>query len=275
MFGSRSVPTLATLLVLSLTKLLRTIIADLQLAKLTIYTPGAKSSTIVWALDGNLLYGKSPHVFLLLVVLACLVFLWIPYTLLLFSMQWLRKIDHYRLLKLIARYKPVYDAYFAPLKDKHHYWFGVLLLAQGLLLLITSLLLNVWPMLSLLFLVLIVVLMLCYLNFMRVYKKNAITLLEGSFYINLILLTAGMLYLQEETDYATKQEILLTLLIGIAFIKFCVIVLWNLIPLKLKKYCDEAEKGLQLFKVESIDDIRNESDDYKEQYRRYRDSVLN
>ena len=276
LFGSRSVPTLATLLVLSLTKLLRTIIAGLQLAELTIYTPGAKSSTIVWALDGNLPYGKSPHVFLLLVVLACLVFLWIPYTLILFSMQWLRKIDHYRPLKLIARYKPVYDAYFAPLKDKHHYWFGVLLLAQGLLLLISSLVLNVHPILSLLFLVLIVVLMLCYLNFMRVYKKNAITLLEGSYYINLILLTAGMLYLQKETDdYATKQEILLSLSIGIAFIKFCAIVIWNLIPLRLKKYCDKAEKGLQLFKMESTDGFKDESDDYEEQYRRYRDSVLN
>ena len=275
LFGSRSVPTLATLLVLSLTKLLRTIIAGLQLAKLTIYTPGAKSTTIVWALDGSLPYGKSPHVFLLLVVIVCLVFLWIPYTLILFSMQWLRKIDHYRPLKLIARYKPVYDAYFAPLKDKHHYWFGVLLLAQGLLLLISSLLLNVHPILSLLFLVIIVVLMLCYLNFMRVYKRDAITLLEGSFYINLILLTAGMLYLQEETNYATKQEKLLSLSIGIAFIKFCVIVIWNLIPLKLKKYCVKAEKGLQLFKMESADGFQDESDDYEEQYRRYRDSVLN
>ena len=122
LFGSRSVPTLATLLVLSFTKLLRTIIAGLQLAQIRTYTSELKpnSITIVWALDGNLEYGKYPHIFLLLVVLACLVVLRIPYTLILFSMQWLRKIDQHRPLKLIAKYKPVYDAYFAPFKDNHH-----------------------------------------------------------------------------------------------------------------------------------------------------------
>ena len=46
--------------------------------------------------------------------------------------------DHYKPLKLIVRYKPIFDAYFGPLKDKHHYWFGVLFLAQGVLLVISS-----------------------------------------------------------------------------------------------------------------------------------------
>ena len=279
LLGSRSVPTLATLLVLSYTKLLRTIIAGLQLASLTIYTQlstGTKSTVTVWALDGNLTYGHYPHIFLLFVVLACLVLLWIPYTLVLFSMQWLRKIDHYQPLKLIARYKPVYDAYFAPLKDKHHYWFGVLLLAQGTLLLTSSLLLNVAPILSLLFLLIVTLLMLCYLNFMKIYKRITITLLEGSFYINLILLTAGMLYLKSNEEInVTKQEILLSLSIAIAFIKFCIIVTLNIAPQKFKVYCNRAEKHLQLFKMESIHITREEeSDDYEERYRRYRDSVL-
>ena len=278
LFGSRSVPTLATLLALSFTKLLRTIIAGLQLAQIKTYTSEIKSNStsIVWALDGNLEYGKYPHGFLLFVVLACLVLLWLPYTLILFSMQWLRKIDHYRPLKLIARYKPVYDAYFAPFKDNHHYWFGVLLLAQGALLLVSSLILNISSVYGLLLLLLIVLLMLCYINFMKVYKRNAITLLESSFYINLILLTAGMLYLQEVANYAFKQEILLTLSIGIAFIEFCAIVMWNLISRKLKKYCKtKAERGLQLFQMNSIDTIKDESDSYDKCYIRYRDSVLN
>ena len=278
LFGSRSVPTLATLLALSLTKLLRTIITGLQLAQIKTYTSEIKSISIsiVWALDGNLEYGKYPHGFLLFVVLACLVFLWVPYTLILFSMQWLRKIDHYRPLKLIAKYKPVYDAYFAPFKDNHHYWFGVLLLAQGALLLISSLILNINICAALLILLLTVLLMLCYLNFMRVYKRNVITLLESSFYINLILLSAGMLYLQEVANNVVMQEVLLTLSIGIAFIEFCAIVIWNLISWKLKKCCKKAERGLQLFRMESIDTIKDESDDYDSgSYKRYRDSVLN
>ena len=272
LFGNRSVPTLATLLALSFTKLLCTIIAGLQLAQVKTYTSEIKptSISIVWALDGNLEYGKYPHIFLLLFVLACLIFLWIPYTLILFSMQWLRKIDHYHPLKLIAQYKPVYDAYFAPFKDNHHYWFGVLLLAQGSLLLISSLLLSIHPTLSLLMLCLIVVLMLCYLNFVRIYKRNAVTLLESSFYINLVLLTAGTLHsLEQET---IKQEILLSLSIGIAFLTFCATVMWNLISWKLKKYCNKAERSRQLFQMESVDVLKSESNTY-EGYIRYRDSV--
>ena len=273
LFGNRSVPTLATLLAISFTKLLRTIIAGLQLTQIKTYTSEIKSSTvsIVWTLDGNYEYGKYPHIFLLLVVLACLIFLWIPYTLILFSMQWLRRIDHYHPLKLIAKFKPVYDAYFAPFKDNHHYWFGVLLLAQGTLLLISSLLLSIYPTLSLLMLCLIIALMLCYLNFMRVYKRNVTTLMESSFYINLVLLTAGMLHLKQEND---KQEILLSFSIGIAFLTFCAIIIWNLISWKLKKCCNKAERALHLFQMET-DMIKDESDTYDKGYVRYRDSVLN
>jgi predicted outer membrane repeat protein len=276
LFGNRSVPTLATLLALSLNKLLRTIIAGLQLAQIKTYSTSALKSTsmtLVWALDGNLEYGKFPHHgFLLFAVLACLVFLWIPYTLILFTMQWLRRIDHYRPLKLIAKFKPVYDAYFAPFKDNHHYWFGVLLLAQGALLLISSLLLSIYPNVSLLMLCSIIILMLCYLNFVRIYKKNITTIMESSFYVNLILLTAGMLHYEKETN---EQEILLSLSIGIAFFTFCAIIAWNLISWILKKYCNKAERSLWLFQMGSIDMIKDESNTYDKGYIRYRDSVLN
>lgn len=87
-FGDRSVPTLATLLFLSYTKLLHAVIAALSFVSLTSYPHESKK--FVWLVDGNLLYGRSPHVFLLVMATACLVLLWIPYTALLFSMQWLR-----------------------------------------------------------------------------------------------------------------------------------------------------------------------------------------
>ena len=96
-FGSRSVPTLATLLLLSHSKLLRTIIACLQLAVYYIYYDSnvEEAINVVWAVDGNLSYGQYPHIFLLLAAIACLILLWVPYTLLLFSMQWLRRVDQY------------------------------------------------------------------------------------------------------------------------------------------------------------------------------------
>ena len=130
-----------TLLFLSYSKLLRTIISCFKLVIYYTYDDSKISElinhSIVWAIDGNYSYGKYPHVFLLLAAIVCFVLLWIPYTLLLFLMQWLRSVDHHGPLKFIGRYKPLYDAYFAPLKDKHHYWFGLLLLSQGLLLLVS------------------------------------------------------------------------------------------------------------------------------------------
>ena len=226
LFGSRSVPTLATLLFLSYTKLLRTIITSLELARLTNYPND--SSQYVWSIDGTLDYGQFPHITLLLMAIACLLILWLPYTMLLFLMQWLRRIPNYRISKWITRYKPVIDACFAPLKDKHHYWFGVLLLSRGILLLISSLTANINPAISLFLLHGVATLLLCYMNFKRVYKRKSVLILESAFLINLIILTAGTMYYDKESS---EKVVLISLSIGIAFIKFCGIVIWSVVQL--------------------------------------------
>ena len=145
--GDRSVPILVTLFLLSYTKLLQIIIATLGYTQINEF--GANNSRnhtlTVWSLDGNYAYCHYPHV--LLFAAAVLVFLavWLPYTLVLFSIQWLRKISHLRLLKWIPKFNPVFDAHLAPLKDKYHYWFGVLLIVRGILLLVLTLTYSVYP----------------------------------------------------------------------------------------------------------------------------------
>ena len=233
--GSRSVPTLATLLLLSCSKLLRTIITCLQLAIYYTYNDSSMdgSVNIVWAVDGNFFYGRYPHIFLLLAAILCFILLWMPYTLLLFSMQWLRSVDHHGPLKFIARYKPIYDAYFAPLKDKHHYWFGIPLLVQGVLLLVSSLTLNTFPEISVLLLLAISIFLLCYVIGVRPYKSMSVAILESSFMINFNILAVGYLYFR----YSDKGKmILLSLSITAALVEFCGIVIWNLTPKKLIKW---------------------------------------
>ena len=227
LFGNRSVPTLATLLFLSYTKLLRTIITSLELARLTNY-PNT-SSVYVWSIDGTLDYGQFPHITLLIMAIACLLILWLPYTMLLFLMQWLRRIPNYRISKWITRYKPVIDAYFAPLKDKQHYWFGVLLLSRGILLIISSLTANINPAISLFLLHGVATLLLCYMNFKRVYKSKSVLILESAFLINLIILTAGAMYYNDKES--SEKVVLIGLSIGIAFIKFCGIIIWSIVQL--------------------------------------------
>ena len=145
-FGDRTVPTLAMLFFLSYAKFLRACITALTYSTLKVYnTTGMMRSIPIWVADGNLTYAGFPHCLLLSTAILCLLLVWFPYAVFLYSMQWLRRIDHHGPLKLIARLKPFYDACFGSLKDKHHYWFGVLLLVQGLLHLMSSFTLNSIP----------------------------------------------------------------------------------------------------------------------------------
>ena len=136
--GIRAVPLLATLFLLSYMKLLRTIVTCLEFSVLSqvVYTNASKSSSqlAVWSVDGSLAYFESPHIFLFVAGLVTLLFLWMPYTLLLFLLQWLRRLPQRGLLKWVMQLNPLYDAYLAPLKHKHHYWLGALLLTCGILL---------------------------------------------------------------------------------------------------------------------------------------------
>ena len=117
LIGSRAVPLLTTLFLLSYMKLLRTVIDATSVAVITQYPQD--TSYAVWYLNGNLRYCQHPHIYLFIVAIATLVFLWLPYTLLLLFIQPLRRVSHLRLLKWINKLTPIYNAYFFPLKDKH------------------------------------------------------------------------------------------------------------------------------------------------------------
>ena len=78
--GNNSVPVLPTLFLLSYAKLFRTIITALSFTMLST----AHGSKAVWSADGNLDYLGPEHAPLFVVAAATLLFLWLPYTLLLF-----------------------------------------------------------------------------------------------------------------------------------------------------------------------------------------------
>ena len=80
LIGSRAVPLLGTLFLLSYMKLLRTIIDATSVAVIAQYP---QNTSGVWYLDGNLCYCQYPHIYLFIAAMASLVFLWLPYTLLL------------------------------------------------------------------------------------------------------------------------------------------------------------------------------------------------
>ena len=132
--GYNSVPVLATLFLLSYAKLLRTIITVMSYT-IVDYPQGSKA---VWSADGNIDYLGPKHAPLFVAALATLLFLWLPYTLLLLLGQWLRRFDNRLLTHMLMKIKPFLDGHYGPLKDKHYYWFGALLFIRIVILLISA-----------------------------------------------------------------------------------------------------------------------------------------
>ena len=96
-------------------KIQRTTISALSLATIT-YPDGLNRA--VWLLDGNVPYLQGKHIPLFIAGVATVMFLSIPYSLLLLFTQCLQRMSGYMLLKWVAKTKPFFDAYFGPCKEK-------------------------------------------------------------------------------------------------------------------------------------------------------------
>ena len=261
LIGSRAVPLLATLFLLSYMKLLRTIIDATSVAVIAQYPQN--TSYVVWYLDGNLRYCQQPHIYLFLAAMATLVFLWLPYTLLLLFIQPLRRVSHLRPLKWINKLAPVYDAYFSPLKDKHQYWFGTMLLVRGILLIVLTVTSAANPEINVLILLLTISFLVITLSVKTVYKRMTVRVLESATLLNLIVLSAGTLYEWESTK---SRSMLLIVSIGITFAQFCVIVVWSLI----KPYFSAGWRCRQ----KQTDDVIDENSDDDIAHERIEDPEL-
>ena len=119
------VAVLSTLFLLSYTKLLRTIITAFSFT--TLDYPDDRSAA-VWVYDGNIGYLKGKHIAIFLAGLLAFLLLFLPYTLLLALGQWIQAKSNLRLLSWAnnSRFRAFFDAYYAPYKNKHRYWVGLL-----------------------------------------------------------------------------------------------------------------------------------------------------
>ena len=231
LIGDRAVPLLATLFLLSYAKLLRTLMTIFEFGVLTHYPN--ESKIIVWYLDGNLPYCQHPHIYLFLVAMAILIFLCIPFTFFLLLIQCWRRISYLRLQRWISKFIPFYDAYFAPLKDKHHYWFGMLLLARGALLIIFTATSSTSPLVGLLILAISLVMLLFYMSVKPVYKSKIVRLFESASLSNLLVLVTYTLYIGDKNSGTTALQIS----IGVAFVQFLLIILISAIKICYQNKC--------------------------------------
>jgi predicted outer membrane repeat protein len=251
LLGSRAVPVLNTLFLLSYAKLLRIVATAMEFSTLLEFPPHsihADSRTIVWSADGNLSYCGFPHVLLFVAGLATLLFLWLPYTLLLFLLQWLRRLSHVKILKWVTRFHPVYDAYFAPLKHKHQYWFGVLLLVRGILLVTFASTFSISNTINLLILLTLGIVLLFYMTLVQPYKNTALLLLQSSFLVNLTFLSGFDIFAYTQPNKLKQilMEVAFGISAGIVFVQFCAIVLYSMFGsrrIRRRKQIDNAAEN--------------------------------
>ena len=138
--GKNAVKVLATLLLLSYTKLQRTVVTILSYARLE-YPGGVVR--YVWLYDANLEFFKGKHLYLGMAGILVLVFLIIPYTLCLAFFKQLQACSGHMLFQWVNKLKPVLDSYAGPYKDKYRFWTGMLLVVRTLLIILSpSTLLN-------------------------------------------------------------------------------------------------------------------------------------
>ena len=193
--GRNAVPVLATLFHLSYAKLLRVVVTALSYTTL-VYPDG--TILTVWLYDGNVRYLEGKHIPLFLVALAILLFLSVPYTVVLVFAQCLQQQSSYRALFWVRKMKPLFDSYIGSYKDKHRYWTGLLLVARAVLILVYALTSLGDPAVNLLCTISVVTgLTVVNLAIGGAYKNWILTLLEQSFLLNLCILSAATQYTRQ------------------------------------------------------------------------------
>ena len=193
LLGNNPASVLATLILLSYAKILRTIIAAINVTYLEYPT----YNKWVWLYDANTSYLSGKHIPLFLVAMFFFLFLFLPYTLLLLFGQWLQAVSHLRLFAWVNRLKPFMDSYHAPYKAKHRYWPGLLLVLRFGLFLIFAFNPQQVPSINLLaILVGTGILTIWVWNSSGVYRNWCLDALESSFALNLTILSAATFHVK-------------------------------------------------------------------------------
>lgn len=217
--GSNPIAVLATLLLMSYTKLLKTIVQIFSSVRLQY--PDNRTDAM-WLKDANLPYLQSRHLRLAVVGSIFVATFFLPYTLFLSLGHKLYghtrvKCIHY----LMSRMKPLLDSYYAPYERHTRYWTGLLLLVRCVLYIVFA-----YDSISgtnrslLVIIVTFAVLLVIPWRSGRIYKRLCANFIEGLVYLNLICLSAA-------TANSANSVALVYSLVGVVFLAMMGVVLYH------------------------------------------------
>ena len=220
--GRNAVSVLATLFLLSYTKLLRTVIAAVSSTSL-----GDEDgrSHLLWLMDGNVIYFSAPHAVLFFTALLAVLLYILPFTLLTLLAPCLQARTNHRMMRWVVRIKPLLDAYQGPYKDKYRHWTGVMLLLRLILFVVHSANTLGNPNINVFAVSMSVITIHLYQIYVGKLYKNWINwFLEGFYSCNLLVFSMTVLFLNGSQG---SSEALACVMVGSAFLVFCLIVVWH------------------------------------------------
>ena len=198
---SNAVPVLATLIYISLSKLVRMIVAALWPVKIV----SASGTRWMWLYDGNIEYFGDKHLPLAAFALLLLLFVVFPYTAILLLAPWLQRFSHIKCLLWVNKLKPFLDNYQAPYKDQFRYWTGATLLFRFILCIITTYYSNNPDVILVAIVVLHVSIIL--VAGIAIYKNWILSILESFFNINITIMATLLLSYQDKSDDSTTTVV--------------------------------------------------------------------
>ena len=207
LIGKRNpVATLATLILLSYTKLLQVVIASFSFVILKF--PNGTSSTR-WLPDASVKYSEGKLIALVCVAILILI-LGLLYTIIIFSWQWLLRLSHIKLFAWTKNQKlhTFINTYNHPYNAKHRYWTGLLLLVRVVVYLIYAFSTSLDPKITLLFTAIIMCTLITYktVRNVKVYKNRLLNATESFVLFNMAIFSVITLYTFNDLDNTHEQR---------------------------------------------------------------------
>jgi hypothetical protein len=226
--GNNAVPVLATLILLSYTKILNVIASTLHMG--LIKCDNDMYHAVVWLRDGNVDYFNSEHGFLLVFAVIVLFAVAIPYTLLILCIPLIER-KRPRRLNWLFKLTPFFDATCGDVRDDYRFWNGFLLAIRLVLALILPYITPHIQTSLILLVTLSILVMVWNLPQSGIYKKRYLDILESWFLLNL-----GFMCVMVLNGSGYIGSIISTSLVLITFIAIVIFhIYWRLKPLCQKR----------------------------------------
>ena len=255
--GNNAVPVLATLILMSYTKLLQNVTKSLMSS--TINCEGVKLK--VWSVDGNIDYLSPKHIPLFVTAMFFLI-VGLVYTGLVFTAQWLQRYSGKCCKSLrdpVVKLKPLIDAYTGPYKDKYRFWTGLLLIVRLILTPVFSYTTNTMPQINN-YIIAFISAVALYLS-RSVYRHNVLNALEAFYFLSLGILTLLNAYCNH-VGLNTDVKLIMTIVsVSMCLATFTGSVLIHLYITKCHKKIS-SKKYNEVEQLQLLQEINEENDTY-------------